>query len=123
MPYDFFNAVARVSGRDLSWFWTTWFYQAWPLDQAIGSVVTAGDSVAITVVDRGIAPMPVVLAITHADGKIERTTLAVDGWFTGRRQLTAVVTRGAGVTRVEIDPDQSFPDLDRANNVWVGRVP
>ncbi len=39
-PYDFFNTVAAVSGRDLSWFWTTWFYHAWALDQAIDS--TAG---------------------------------------------------------------------------------
>jgi hypothetical protein len=123
MPYDFFNTVARVSGRDLSWFWTSWFYQAWPLDQAIGSVAVTGDSVAITVVDRGLAPMPVILAVTRTDGTVERVTLPVDGWLSGRRQLTAMVARGAGVTRVEIDPDQSFPDVDRANNVWVGRGP
>jgi hypothetical protein len=123
MPYDFFNTVAQVSGRDLSWFWSSWFYQAWPLDQAIGSVAVTGDSVAITIVDRGLAPMPVILAVTRTGGKVERMTLPVDGWLTGRRQLTAVVARGAGVSRVEIDPDQLYPDVDRANNVWVGRGP
>ena len=45
-PYDFFNAIAAAANRDLSWFWTTWFYQGWPLDQAIDSVTPAGDSVA-----------------------------------------------------------------------------
>ena len=41
-PYDFFNTMSDVAGRDLSWFWTTWFYEPWPLDQAIASVARAG---------------------------------------------------------------------------------
>jgi hypothetical protein len=123
-PYDFFNTMADVSGRDLAWFWQTWFYHAWALDQAIGSVVQDGDSVAITVTDRGLAPMPVRLAVTRADGSTQRLDLPVDVWLTGagagagaRRTVVRVAARPA-VTRVEIDPEGAFPDLDRANQVW-----
>ena len=63
--YDFFNTFNDVSEQDLSWFWRTWFYETWTLDQAITGVQTSGDSATITVEDRGLAPMPVRLAITR----------------------------------------------------------
>ncbi len=117
-PYDFFNTIASVSGRDLSWFWQTWFYHAWSLDQAIASVKTDGDSAAITVVDRGLAPMPVRLAITRADGSVERRELPVDVWLDGARKAVVRVAAEPAITKVEIDPEGAFPDMDRSNNVW-----
>jgi hypothetical protein len=117
-PYDFFNTIDDVAGRDLSWFWTTWFYEAWPLDQAIDSVSTAADSVTITISDRGLAPLPVLLAITHADGSVQRLTLPVATWLTGARRAQVRVARDPGILRVEIDPEAVFPDVDRSNQTW-----
>ena len=48
-PYDFFNTIENVSKQDLGWFWTSWFFEAWSLDQAIASVKQEGDSVEITI--------------------------------------------------------------------------
>jgi len=119
-PYDFFNTIADVSGRDLSWFWTTWFYHGWPLDQAVQSVAADGDSATITIVDRGLAPMPILLAVTRADKSVQRVELPVEVWFTGNgvRKIQVRVTRDPQVAQVEIDPDGLFPDIDRANNDW-----
>jgi Peptidase family M1 domain len=117
-PYDFFNSMADVAGRDLSWFWKTWFYEPWPLDQAIASVEADGDSVAITIEDRGLAPMPVLLAVTRADGAVQRVTVPVDVWLTGARRDTVRVAASPKIVRVEIDPDSVFPDMDRSNQVW-----
>src|SRR5581483_9202856 len=106
-PYDFFNTIADVSGRDLSWFWTTWFYHGWPLDQAVESVTPQGDSVVITIVDRGLAPMPVPLAITHADRSVQRLEIPVDVWLAGggMRRTVVRIAASSPVARVEIDPD------------------
>ncbi len=117
-PYDFFNAIADVSGRDLSWFWTTWFYEPWSLDQAIASVSTVGDSTAITIEDRGLAPMPVRVAITRADGTVQRLDLPVDIWLTGARRHEVRVAGSPAITRIEIDPDAAFPDIERRNQAW-----
>ncbi len=84
-PFDFFNAMNTAAGKDLSWFWQTWFYHGWPLDQAIESVTTSGDTTTITVLDRGSAPMPVRLRITHADGTVENLELPVRVWLGGSR--------------------------------------
>jgi hypothetical protein len=117
-PWDFVNAIATAAGRDLSWFWTTWFYQAWPLDQAVEAVTPAGDSVAITIGDRGLAPMPVLLAVTRADGSVQRLELTVDAWLGGKRRAVARVAAAPRIVRIEIDPDGRFPDLDRQNQTW-----
>ena len=120
-PFDFFNTVDDVAGQDLSWFWQAWFYHAWQLDQAIGAVREEGDSVAITIEDRGLAPMPVFLAVTRTGGAVERVTVPVDVWLSGARTHLVRVPRGAGVVRVEIDPDARLPDIDRANQIWTAR--
>lgn len=117
-PYDFFNTISNVAGADLSWFWTTWFYQPWPLDQAIASVETRSDSTEITIEDRGLAPMPVVLAITRAGGAVQRVTVPVSVWLGGARRHVVRVAASPAVTNVVIDPDQLFPDVDRTNQVW-----
>lgn len=117
--YDFFHTFDEVSGRDLSWFWRTWFYETWTLDQAMVGVQTSGDSATITVEDRGLAPMPVRLAITrHGVTRPERREIPVDVWLRGERRATLRVAASPRITKVEIDPEGAFPDIDRTNNRW-----
>src|SRR5205085_3876999 len=69
--YDFFNSFNTSVGQDLSWFWRTWWYETWTLDQAIASATIIGDKLVVTIEDRGLAPMPVRLTVTRADGIVE----------------------------------------------------
>ena len=117
-PVDFFNTFDAVAGRNLSWFWDTWFYRAWPLDRAIASVAPDGDSVAITIEDRGLAPMPVPLVVTRAGNVTQRIDVPVDVWLHGQRRIVVRVAREPAISRVEIDPHADFPELDRSRLVW-----
>lgn len=117
-PEDFWYSVDDVTHRDLWWFWRTWFYETWTLDQAVGAVTPRGDTTDITIEDRGLAPMPVPLVITRADGSVERRTIPVDVWLGGRNRTTLAVPTGSGITQVVIDADSLYPDLDRGNNRW-----
>jgi len=120
-PFDFFNTFDDVAGRDLEWFWRTWFFEPWSLDQAIGRVAAEGDSTEITIEDRGLAPMPVRLEITRADGSAERLEIPVDVWLDGARSYTLRVSGSPAVTKVAIDPDEVFPDIDRSNQTYLVR--
>ncbi len=117
-PYDFFNTIAEVSGRDLSWFWHTWFYTTAALDQAVHSVETNRDSTTIAVTSPGRAPMPVRLALTRTDGTTTRRTLPVDPWLRDADTVRVSVPASPPLRRVEIDPEEAFPDVDRSNQVW-----
>jgi hypothetical protein len=117
-PQDLFNTFNDVTGRDLSWFWRAWFYETWTLDQAIAGVQRSGDRLLVTVEDRGLTPMPTRLVITRSDGTTERAEIPVEVWLRGQTRAIHAVENAATVSRVEIDPEGFFPDLDRANQTW-----
>jgi hypothetical protein len=62
--------------------------------------------------------MPVHLTITRDDGSVQREVVPVDVWLRGARRHTLRVDAAPAITRVEIDPENAFPDIDRSNNAW-----
>jgi hypothetical protein len=121
MPRDFWNTMSDVSGTDLDWFWRSWYYETWKLDQAIDNAVQVGDSLDVMVENKGKALMPVRLVARNAKGDITETVIPVDAWFAGSRKVTVRMAVPEGYTRVEIDPDERVPDVDRTNQVWPRR--
>ncbi len=117
-PYDFFATFEDVSGQDLSWFWRTWFFETWQLDQAIDTVTTVGDSLEVTIENRGRAPMPVHLVITRSDSLADTVNVPVTVWLSGARRTAVRVAREPAVRSIEIDPAREFPDDDRGNQKW-----
>jgi aminopeptidase N len=117
-PYDFFNTVADVADRDLSWFWHTWFYTTATLDQALSAVEVGPDSTRISVSHEGRAPMPARVVVTRTDGSTERHTVPVQTWLRGVDDSTLVVPSAPAIQQVEIDPSAAFPDVDRSNQRW-----
>ena len=122
MALDFFNTVESVVGRDLDWFWQPWWYTTNVLDQAIVGVEVAanggGEQARVTVENQGEIPMPVELVLTMADGQTRRVVVPVEVWLGGARRHTETVDLPGRLERVEIDPQQDFPDVDRTDNVW-----
>ncbi len=123
-PWDMFATFEDVADRDLDWFWRSWYYEStqdgdWYLDQSVAGVERLGSGeTRITIADLGWVPMPVRLRIRRSDGEVLERTLAVDRWLEGADEATITLPAGPAVTRVEIDPEGYFPDIDRRNNVW-----
>lgn len=117
-PWDLFNTFEDVSGRDLDWFWRSWYYETWALDQAVTEVSKSDDGTRIIIQDMGQTPMPSHIAITLSDGTTVDKTIDVDTWLKSATTAILVIAEQADVERVEIDPDFLFPDVDRSNNVW-----
>ena len=117
-PTDLFNTFESVSGRDLDWFWRTWFYETWKLDQGIDTVSTAGDSLEVVIENRGRAVMPVALAVTRTNGQVDSLMVPATIWADGTRRRTVRVAAAPAVKSIEIDPEREFPDVDRSNQVW-----
>ncbi|HJR52347.1 MAG TPA: M1 family metallopeptidase [Gemmatimonadota bacterium] len=120
-PWDFFRTFEDVSGRELDWFWRSWYYETWILDQAIGEVRVDGDRSTVFIEDRGLVPMPVPLTIRCRDGETIERTVPVDPWLAGRRRTSIEVE--CAVESVAIDPARDYPDADRSNNSWEEGAP
>ena len=117
MPWDFFEMAEQTAGTDLDWFWQSWFYETATLDQSIGSVQQSVGSVDVTVENLNRGVMPVEIRLSTEDGTTETVTWPASVWA-GTRSVTRTIPFDGTVDEVEIDPDQWYPDIDRANNSW-----
>jgi hypothetical protein len=118
-PWDLFATFEEAAREDLDWFWRTWFYESWTLDHAVASVVEDRRGATIVVEDRGMAPMPARVTVTREDGEVQQVEVPVEVWLEGTRTATLTLPASPSpVVRVEIDPGNLFPDVDRENNVW-----
>lgn len=118
-PWDFFNTFEREHGRDLDWFWYPWWFTTRTLDHALTAVEPVPGGVRVTVEDRGQIAAPTRLVLTLEGGATVRAEIPVERWLRGdARAITGEIPAAAPVVRVEIDPEQFFPDVRPANNVW-----
>ena len=117
MPWDFFAMFSEAAGTDMDWFWQPWFYGEATLDQAVDSVVPAAGSAEITVSNLSSGVMPVEMKLDYADGSSETVMWPASVWA-GTRTVTSDVATSGELTKVTIDPDGYYPDLDRSNNEW-----
>ncbi|WP_420129437.1 M1 family metallopeptidase [Longimicrobium sp.] len=118
-PWDFFNTMERVSGRDLDWFFYPFWYRTVTFDQTIGSVTQTPNGIQVTVRDLGQVPAPTDILVTTASGQRVTETIPIERWLNpSTRSVTVTIPVDGPVARVELDPEVYFPDVNRRNNVW-----
>ena len=120
-PNDFFRTMEDVSGEDLGWFWRSWVYNNWKLDQAITNVEYVENDPSkgafITIRNMKEIPMPVTIEITTQSGNKVRKELPVEIWKKNVSWKFLVETEES-FKKVMIDPDFRYPDIDAKNNYW-----
>lgn len=120
-PWDFFRTIENAAGEDLGWFWRGMFIHNWKLDQAIVDVKyvngkpAEGALVTLRNLDKMV--MPVYLKYTTASGKSETTYIPVEVWQNGDTWIQKLKTT-ENLKSVEINPDNTFPDVNDKNNKW-----
>jgi hypothetical protein len=125
-PWDFFSTFERFAEQDLDWFWTSFYFNTWSLDHAVGLVrPRTGGGGTVVIEDRGFALFPASVRIRTSGGEELEEFIPVEHWLAGNTQYEIEIPREAGsVIRVEIDPDGYTPDVDRTNNFWPrGQLP
>ena len=119
-PWDFFSTFERFAEQDLDWFWTSFYFDTWKLDHAVGLVQPrTGGGGTVVIEDRGFALFPASVRIRTSGGEELEEFIPVEHWLAGNTQYEIEIPREAGsVVRVEVDPDGYAPDVDRTNNFW-----
>lgn len=120
-PADFFRTIENVSGMDLGWYWTAFFYGTGRLDIGIDNVTMRqqeGQSYAVVALRRnGTVPFPVHLRLRFNDNSTEDVDLPVEIWSQGR-QYQAVIAVKAPVVGARLWPGDVVPDWNATNDVW-----
>ncbi|RFM29515.1 M1 family metallopeptidase [Deminuibacter soli] len=121
-PWDFFHCIENYSGETLDWFWRGWYINKWKIDQAVTDVapVDAKDlskGSIVTIANLEQLPMPAVIEIKEANGKVSRVKLPVEVWQHGSSWKFHVNSTDK-VIKATIDPDKTLPDYNKSNNSW-----
>ncbi|HEY9008849.1 MAG TPA: M1 family metallopeptidase [Ohtaekwangia sp.] len=120
-PWDFFNSMNNSTGEDLYWFWKSMFLENYRLDQRIANVInpsTGKNGKAIVVIENmDKAAMPLQIEIQFETGKKELYNLPVEIWEQGSVYKFIPDSEGT-ISKVVIDPQGIYPDVNIANNSW-----
>jgi hypothetical protein len=125
-PADFFRTIDDALGKDLSWFWGSWFFRTDQLDFAIDSVTQSESEGTVTseihFSRKARMVAPVDFFIQGADGTEQHVRIPVEVWQRGPAHTYPLITpTAAQPVRIEIDHKRAFPDIDRENNTWLRR--
>jgi hypothetical protein len=117
-PADFFRTVEEVSGRDLSWYWRSFFFTTAALDQSVEVVKQVPSGAAqVTVANLGDAVMPVELQLTYQDSTTNQVKLPVEIWYLGNRYVYEDRS-GKTIVAATVNPDGTLPDAVANNDAW-----
>lgn len=117
-PWDFFRSMNASAGEDLTWFWKSMFLENFRLDQRMAKVENGVKNKSlITIENIERAAMPLVVDITYVNGLHERRLFPVEIWQNST-SYTFAANKNEIVSKVVIDPEQVYPDVNRGNNVY-----
>jgi len=117
LPWDFFFTFNNVSGKNLDWFWKSWFFSNYYLDYSIKSVTKSGSNYSVTIDNIGGLMAPVDLVVNFSDGsqKIFHQTPAI--WQINQRQAKVNLNLSKEIGSINLDGGL-FADADQTNNLW-----
>ena len=114
-PWDFFYTFNDVSGKDLNWFWSNWFFSNNYIDLAVKSAVKSSKGYTVTINNIGGMTAPVNIIATYADGTTESFHQTPAIWQKDQKQAVVNIPAAKKITSVKLD-GEIFMDADTKNN-------
>lgn len=117
IPWDFFNIFNTLSGKDLNWFWNSWFFSQGKINFAVGSVDQKKNANQIVLKNIGGFPAPVDIHVTYADGSKETLHQTPAIWEKDLKTAVVSVPGVKKINSVQLDGG-IFMDADPSDNTW-----
>jgi hypothetical protein len=120
IPWDFFNTVNNVSGKNLNWFWSSWFFSPTYIDLAIENVKSDKTSTSIVMNNIGGMPAPVKIIVAYKDGSTESFEQTSKIWEANQKQSTVKLKTTRQIQSIKLSGG-IWMDADESNNEWVAK--
>lgn len=115
MPFDFFNCINEGAGKNLNWFWKSWFFDDGIVDMAIVDVSKEDGGYAVNIENKGSKALPVDLVFTYTDGSTDKLHRSIGIWERGNRNVILSVNTAKSLQKVELG-SIIVPDKNKADN-------
>ncbi|HYK44111.1 MAG TPA: M1 family metallopeptidase [Parafilimonas sp.] len=116
-PWDFFYTFNNVSGQDLNWLWSNWFFNPNYIDLAIEKVDKTNGGYNLTIQNIGGMAAPVNVQISYDDGSADTLHQTPAIWKSDQKKTVVNITTKKQVRSIRLDGG-IFMDADESNNVW-----
>lgn len=117
IPWDFFNTFSDVSGKDLNWFWRSWYFSNGYIDLAVTGGQKTARGYAVTVQNVGGMPAPFDVVLEFADGTSQTTHETPVVWQANLARTTVTVPATKRVQSVKL-AHAIWMDADTTNDRW-----
>lgn len=116
-PWDFFNTFNNVSGKNLNWFWNSWFFSSGNIDISVTGVTPTATGNSITVVNNGGFPIPFDVQVRYNDATGETRHFSPGVWEKNTKQAKLVISTRKTIEAVIVSGG-IFQDGVETNNRW-----
>lgn len=117
IPWDMFNSFNNATGKDLNWFWNSWFFQPNYIDHAIKGVKRGTGGTEVTLKNIGGMPAPVDVIVTFEDESKETFHQGPDIWRSNMKEAVVRINQSKGVKSIVLDGG-IWMDANPADNKW-----
>jgi len=120
IPWDFFNTVNDVTGKNLNWFWNSWYFSNGYIDLGVSGVTKTGNGYSVSIDNIGGMPAPVDLEAHYGDGSsaVIHETPAI--WAADQRRATVAIATNKLLRSLALNGG-IWMDADSTNNRWSQR--
>lgn len=117
-PYDFFNCFNTAVGKNLNWFWNSWYLIKSIPDLKIGKVAYKWLDYKIEIMSPGNAVMPIHLTVFYENGSQAKIIRNVGIWENGMGPVYISFKAKRKVTKIILG-ETLDADIDPSDNVWI----
>jgi hypothetical protein len=117
LPWDFFFTYNDVSGKNMNWFWNSWFFSSSYIDLALRSTTKTSSGYALNIENIGGMPAPVDVVVKYEDGTTERFHQTPAIWQKDQRMASVNLAVKKKIQSMTLDGG-IFMDADTSNNEW-----
>jgi hypothetical protein len=119
IPWDYFNSMNNVTGRNLNWFFNSWFFTNGYNDIAIANPVKGKDGYTITVKNIGGFPIPFDVVLTFADGSTQIIHKTPAIWEANQKEALVTFKAAIGKNLKSVTLDNGiYVDATKGDNIW-----
>ncbi|HVX39047.1 MAG TPA: M1 family metallopeptidase [Gemmatimonadaceae bacterium] len=119
-PWDFFYTFDDVSGQDLNWFWTNWYFGNNYIDLAAKKVARAPGGYAVTIDNIGGMDAPVDLDLVFTDGSTQTVHETPAIWRANQKTAVVKVATKKALKSLTLNGG-IWVDADTTNNTWTAK--
>ena len=116
-PWDFFNTMNNVSGKNLNWFWNDWYFSNHYIDFALASATKSAGGYAVVLENVGGMAAPVDIVAGFADGSTQRFHESPAIWQANLARATVRLATRKQLSSLTLD-HKIWLDADALNDSW-----